>query len=631
MCGIAGAVVWDGGARADATVARAMAAALRHRGPDGTSTCTLEAALGDAGAPARVALAHTRLAVIDTSAAARQPFVSEDGGVHLVFNGEIYNHRALRRGLEARGHRFVSRCDAEVVLHLYEERGADVAGALRGMYAFAIVDVARGRLVLARDPAGEKPLFLAPVTGGLAFASEPAALLAGAAAGGPAVERVLDRAAVDLYLTLGFIPAPRTALRGVEKLLPGETRVLERGRWRAARTPRFGVRGGPCEPSRHLPVGVRARVRAAVREAVTARLESDVPLGGFLSGGTDSAIVCALARRQLGALPTFTIGFEDAAWDERPHAAEAARALGTDHHALLLDDGALSALPEIILRHGEPFADESALAVHRLAAWARERVTVALTGDGGDELFLGYRRQRLLGPLGLVDALIPAPVRRMLARFAPAPRGTRGITDQLLRLAESLGDDAVGRYVRWLSVFPTAAGERQARGVIAQAGGPRAFDLGVYLPDDLLAKCDRSTMAHGLEARAPLCDPRVAALAAELPARRKAPAPWQGKRLLLDAFRDLLPRAVHRRPKMGFGVPVGAWLRREPWRARTLSLLGPDGFAARGLVQAPRVEALLREHFEQGHERGRSLYALLALELFCRQLLDPPTPTPVPW
>ncbi|RME76394.1 MAG: asparagine synthetase B, partial [Planctomycetota bacterium] len=369
MCGIGGVVCWRADTRADASVARTLVRWLRHRGPDGEGTYVGRArGLAPGGAEARVACAHTRLAVIDPRPVAQGPLASDDGRILLLFNGEIYNHRSLRSGLERRGHRFRSRCDAEVVLRAYEEAGPACVAWFEGMYAFAVLDRRRGRLVLARDPAGEKPLFVAQPPGGFVFASEIAAIVAAAHAAGLALDRTLCRAWVPLQRALGFVPAPHTLLRGVESLRPGEVRLLEAGRLRVQRRLVFGrfapapfgesgPGADPAERAASRPRSVLVRLRRAVERAVRARLESDVPLGGFLSGGIDSALVCALARRALGRLETFTLGFDEPGWDERAAAAATARAIGAVHHDSRVGAEALERIEAIVLRHGAPFGD----------------------------------------------------------------------------------------------------------------------------------------------------------------------------------------------------------------------------------------------------------------------------------
>ncbi|RME70435.1 MAG: hypothetical protein D6776_11670 [Planctomycetota bacterium] len=275
-----------------------------------------------------------------------------------------------------------------------------------------------------------------------------------------------------------------------------------------------------------------------------------------------------------------------------------------------------------MLRHGAPFGDESALALDRLCGWARERITVALTGDGGDELFVGYRRRRLVGPLDALDRVLPGALRRTVARVAHGGAGGRGLLAQARRLLAALGDDAAGRYARWLAVQHDPASLRAVRRAVLAAGGPAAFDLRVYLPDDLLAKSDRAAMAHGLETRAPLCDPGLARLACALPARRHAPVPWRGKALVLAAFADLLPPGIARRPKRGFGVPVGAWLRRPGWHERLAQALRHPSFREAGVAPAAHLERLLAEHRAGRADHGRALYGLWTFACFVRLFVE---------
>jgi asparagine synthase (glutamine-hydrolysing) len=650
MCGIAGLIVAKGEPfRADAALARAMARALAHRGPDGEGVFAGEAPLGAGRAPFAVALGHRRLAVIDTSPDAAEPLPSEDGGVQVVFNGEIYNHRALRAALAQAGHRFRSRTDAEALVHLVEERGPAALPALRGMFAFAALDRGRGRLVLARDPAGKKPLYYSlagapplpiPLPSGrrtpvsaLLFASEPAALFAAAAAGGPGVPRDLDRDALEEYLAVGYIPAPRTAFRAIQKLEPGTMLIVEAGALRIERYARFADPADRVATASRPAAGARRGgggvLRRAVVAAVRARLESDVPLGAFLSGGIDSTIVAGLLAREAGGrVATFSIGFDDPRYDETRFARIAAARFGTEHAERRLGADAYDALPGVVFRHGEPFADESAVATHHLAALARSRVTVALTGDGGDELFLGYRHQRAARALAVLDRALPAWARRRIARLMPPSGPEKSLRRQAGRLLGALGEREPGRYLAWAGIFPERGAGIAAR--IRAAGGIERYDLDVYLPDDILAKVDRATMAHGLEARAPLLDDDLARLAVRIAPRRKSPVPWRGKKALLDAFRDLLPPEIAARPKMGFGVPVGTWFR-GPLRALARDVLLSGPALSRGLVSPEAVRALLDDHEARRAENGRKIHALLAAEAFFRQLVDPPEPTAGGW
>jgi asparagine synthase (glutamine-hydrolysing) len=628
MCGIAGIVLAPRApGRADKAVALEMARALRHRGPDGERAWAGAAPLGPGRILWRAALGHARLAVIDRSEAASEPFLNEDATLLLVFNGEIYNHRALRGPLEAAGHRFQSRCDAEVALHLYEERGRAAPAELSGMFAFGILDVAKGRLLLARDPAGKKPLYFAAIgeksrPEGLLFASEPLALFAAALSGGPEIPREPDREALEDFLAVGYIPAPRTAFGAIQKLEPGTALVLEDGRIEIERFSRFCPRSGEgffAPEIRGMRAASRA-VRAAVLEAVRARLEAEVPIGAFLSGGIDSTIVAGLARRELGyAIETFSIGFDDPRFDERRFARLAARRLGTEHCERVLDASSYGAIADVVLRHGEPFADESAIATYHLAAFARERVTVALTGDGGDELFLGYRHHRAARALARLDRVLPRAARRLLARLAPPPGKEKSLRRQIARLIAALGENEPRRYLFWTGIFPER-GERIAR-LLTAAGGIERYDLEVYLPEDLLAKLDRATMAHGLEARSPLLDRDLARLSAAIPARLKAPNVFWGKKVLAEAFCDLLPPETLSRSKMGFGVPVGTWFR-GALRPLVRDLLLSERALSRGFFLPEAVRALVEEHERGEAEHGRRLHALFALEVFFRTYVD---------
>jgi len=371
-------------------------------------------------------------------------------------------------------------------------------------------------------------------------------------------------------------------------------------------------------------------VREVVTDAVRARLESDVPLGGFLSGGVDSTIVCGLARRLRGALATYSVGFSEVGWDESGYAALAASHLGTEHHALRLGPEAALAIPQIVLRHGEPFADESSIAVHHVAARARRDVTVVLTGDGGDELFWGYRHLRVARAMGQLDRWLPRGLRRWIGARAPGPGArAKSLRRKVSRVLRAVGLRESERYVAWSAINP-ALGGGITEGV-RRHGGVEAYDLGAYLPDDILQKTDRQTMAHGLEARAPLCDRLVAALAAVLPPKAKASRPWRSKEALKAAFGDLLPARIARRPKMGFGVPLGAWLRQEPLRERVRATLLEGPARDRSWTWPRQIEGLLSEHDAGQADHARRIYALLTLELFCRQILDPPTLTPTTW
>jgi asparagine synthase (glutamine-hydrolysing) len=570
MCGIAGAFGRE--VRPESLV-RACEL-FHHRGPDGEATWQE----GDLG------LAHTRLAIIDRAGGA-QPMTSDDRRFVVVFNGEIYNHRELRRELEGRGVRFRTRSDTEVLLALYVTEGAAMVDRLRGMFAFAVVDRLERRALLARDRFGKKPLCFARIGTGVVFASTLDAL-APLLPSAPAVD---GQAIVD-YLAFQYIPAPRTAWVGVEKLLPGHVAEWsDRG---------LQVRPYWSPPARDVATPVSRdeaaeRLRALVADAVTSRLESEVPIGVFLSGGLDSSIVVA-ELAAAGLTPsTYSVGSKRSEFDESRFARIVAERFGTDHHELVADDDPLGLFDELTTAYDEPFADSSALATLAVARAARQHVTVVLTGDGGDELFAGYRRyvayrratrlRRQLGPLSDAAAWGGEIAARTSGSVAFAAR-VGWVRDPWTAYRDRLfhfTPDAIGRLVR-----PEILAEVDARSATTVldalgAGADGALGLSwidqvTYLPGDLLVKMDRATMAYSLEARSPLLDHHLAEFAATLPEDLLFDA-HGGKALVRHAYRDVLPREILERPKMGFGVPLASWLRVELRPLLEQHLLDPAG------------------------------------------------------
>jgi asparagine synthase (glutamine-hydrolysing) len=622
MCGICGhldaqAVAPDAAARV-----RAMMNALAHRGPDWAGFVT----------DGPVALGHRRLSIIDLRPEAHQPMHNEDGTVALVANGEIYNFRALRAELEGRGHRFRSRSDSEVIVHLYEEAGDACLARLRGMFAFALWDGRRRRLLLARDRAGKKPLYWAARDGRFWFASELAALV-GALPWRPEVD--LD--AIDQYLTLQYVPAPRTAFVGVHKLPAAHCLTVEAGGApRVRRWWRLHFVPGP-------PISLddaAAEARALVEEAVALREVADVPVGAFLSGGIDSSTVVALlARRSSRPVQTFCVDRPAGDGGEAAFARLVARRYGTEHHELTIRPHMVSILPRLVARYGEPFADPSALPTFYVSELARRHVTVVLSGDGGDELFGGYHRYRLEEAARRVGALpwpLPRLVEALLARlpgallrpareFAAHQRGapaarylfflahfTRRDKERLVgpALIERARHDAVARE------FTRILAASDARDAVN-----RLLDLDVqtYLPDDILTKVDIASMAHALEVRAPFVDHVLVETVARFEGRLKLRG-MTGKRLLRHAVRDLVPAAILARRKKGFGLPLDRWMREE--LAELSHDLLTDGRArARGLVDGAQVRRLLDEH-RAGVSHGQRLWNLTVLELWFRELVD---------
>ncbi|HEY0511864.1 MAG TPA: asparagine synthase (glutamine-hydrolyzing) [Thermoanaerobaculia bacterium] len=631
MCGIAGLFNYSEPRPVTRDAVARMVAPLRHRGPDDQGVY-LAGPIG---------LGHARLSIIDV-AGGHQPIFNEDRTVAVVCNGEIYNHRELRRGLEARGHRFATRSDSEVIVHLWEELGAGCVEKLAGMFALAVADFRQRRLLLARDRVGKKPLFLADDGRRIGFASELKSLLAGGL-----VEPEVDPEALDLYLAYGYVPAPWTVFRGAAKLPAGHLAVVDQ---RGARIERYwdvpadvAPDLGPAADER-LTLELEGLLATAVRD----RLESDVPLGAFLSGGIDSGTIVSLMSEAMDApVRTHTVGFADRATDEREDAAAVARALGTDHVATEVRPDLAEVLPRIAWHLDEPFADPSAVPTWYVSRETRRRVTVALSGDGGDELFAGYgekyrmhlAEERLRGvlPGALRRGLFPA-LGRSWPRSPRLPRALR-----LGGLFRNLAVEAPGSYDfdRRLipphleeRLFGESLRERRRRfdpfAAIAPhlANAPREplaralyLDLKTWLADDGLVKVDRMSMAHALEVRCPLLDHRIIEFAARLPARLKLSG-GVTKLLLRRVAARRLPAKILERPKRGFAPPVSRWLREDLRDFSRDLLLAPDAFG-RGLFARREVERLLDDHAGCRLEAGWALWTLLMLEVWGREVARP--------
>lgn len=644
MCAIAGFLA--AGARLPEAIAEArlaaMIAPLRHRGPDGEGSWS----------DGRAGLAHARLAVIDLSPAAHQPMASADGSVWIAYNGEIYNFAEIRRDLEALGYPFRSRGDTEVVVNGWHAWGARVFSRLRGMFALALWDRRGGRLILARDRIGKKPLYYARRGEALLFGSEAKALLAW-----PGMRREADLGAIDRYLSLGYVPAPESAFAGIRKLPAAHSLTIALtpdGRLGEPELVRYWSLPEPRAAVRDRPADLAAELVARLEEAVRLRLVSDVPLGAFLSGGVDSsAVVATMARVGGGRVRTFTIGSSARAYDETAYARMVAERYGTEHEELVVEPDSVAILPRLVWHYGEPFADPSAVPTYYVAQMARRHVTVALNGDGGDEGFLGYRRYRAMrhlmrldrmtrwGPrerhVGLARALAlmpPAAARRLkLARIgevlrAPADEPGRRYGATLAYFADRDKEAGYGEALRDRlagSAFDLFAPYFEAAGDLV-AGANRA-DIHTYLPDDLMVKVDVASMAHGLEARSPLLDHTLLEWAAALPRALKM-AGGETKSLLKQAMEPYLPRAVLYRPKRGFGVPIEAWLRDE-LRDLAYDTLLSQGARARGLFRPDYVRRLLDEHCARRRDHHARLWALLMLELWYRMWIDGPAESAV--
>jgi asparagine synthase (glutamine-hydrolysing) len=610
-----------------------MCAAIAHRGPDDEGVFV----------SGPVGLGVRRLSIIDPTGG-NQPIANEDGSVVVVYNGEIYNHEELRRDLAARGHHFRTKADTEVLVHGYEEFGPDVVTRLRGMFALALWDDRSGELFAAIDRFGIKPLYYACDHSGLVLGSELGAVLASGR-----VSRDLDTQALAEYFALGYIPAPLSILAGVRKLEPA-TRLL----WSPGFEPRLSVywsppraRSSSCDEMRADEL--QPALREALRDAVRSHLVSDVPLGAFLSGGIDSSVVVAMmAQVASGPVKTFSIGFADREHDELDKARLVSERYGTDHQELVVEPSSVEILPKLVSHFGEPFADSSALPTYHVSRLAAESVKVALSGDGGDELFIGYTTFQ---GVELSRALQPVPVllRRTLARAAGRPPALPWATwnDRLGRWAKRMSDslaDPVDAYRRKVALTDTHMMSTlladDLRAQVAAYDPFRAIDdalgcdangadplerflrvnLEVSLPFDMLVKVDRMSMASSLEARVPLLDHVLAEFVLGLPVRTRFPR-WRLKGLLRDSVRDLLPDEVLDRRKHGFTVPVTRWFR-EDLDTYARDVLLDAATARRGYVDVGRVRRLLDEHRAGRVNAGNAIWSLLMFELWCRQVLE---------
>ena len=618
MCGFAGEFVFGPG-RADLALAEKMASALAHRGPDEEGSFLSE--------NQRCAIGFRRLAVIDP-AGSHQPMTSADGNVTVAMNGEIYNYRQLRAQLASDGAAFQTAGDTEVLIHLYRRHGQGLASRLAGMFAFVIYDAANDSLVLGRDRLGQKPLWYATLADRLVFASEAKALLRHIG-----VSTSIDQSAVAFYLALGYIPAPRSIWAGIYKLMPGSILRLAGG---AATTERYWApQQGAAQGSRDE---LLLQVRQVVVRAVEAAMVSDVPLGVLLSGGLDSSIVTAAmakAAGRAGGVRTFTATFEQKAFDESQPARAVARHCRTDHTEMLVAPAPDQAIDDVLRMYDEPFADSSAVPTSLICRQARAMVTVALSGDGGDEVFAGYDRYRALElaagltPAGYLGIKVASAISRPFARGSD-----RTFLRRLVRFGDGLALPSAMQYLQVRSLFgpedlpclltaefaETADLDEPARwfcelyedcDVDDEASHAQRHDMLTYLPDDLLVKSDRASMASSLELRCPLLEEPVVRLGLSLPLGLRV-SRWRGKIALREAFRDMLPRDILRRPKRGFGVPLGNWLRHE-LRGTMIETLTDPSLSNMGIFRPGAIAGLINDHVRERGDHGHRLWALIVL------------------
>jgi asparagine synthase (glutamine-hydrolysing) len=625
MCGITGKV--SAADRVDETLLAQMCSVIEHRGPDSSGFFV------DAG----VGLGIQRLRIIDLQTG-DQPIFNEDRSVVVVLNGEIYNYRELRAELAGRGHRFATRSDTESIVHLYEDHGLDCVHHLRGMFAFALWDRRRRRLVVARDRIGKKPLFYSQRGDTLWFGSEAKAILQD-----PAVGRDVDLDAIDSFLHFQYVPHPLSAFASVRKLPPAHTLVWEDGNiqlqryWRLSYEPRSDAES---EEAAH------ELIRDRLLEATRLRMRSDVPLGAFLSGGVDSsAVVAAMAKQSAEPVKTFSIGFGVESYDETRYAREVAELYETEHHELRVEPKAMEVLPRLVWHYGEPFADSSAIPSFYLAEMTRRHVTVALNGDGGDESFAGYNRYLGAGVADRV-ARLPAPARHALTLAARAigPNGSESsFRSRLDRLGQAASMNSYDRYAMWMAYFTERERERlytpEFREQLGERSAPRVIrdpwvesdaadpvnrlldvDVRTYLPGDLLVKMDIASMAHSLEVRSPLLDHEFMELCAGFPGGWKLRG-GTTKKLFKDALRPWLPDHLLDRPKWGFGVPIDAWLRGPLRRLPSEILLDPRS-TERGFFREEYVRGLIDDHVSDRRNNANRIWALIQLELWLRTFVD---------
>jgi len=625
MCGIYGILELDG-ATAAADALRPMAQVTFHRGPDDEGVHV----------DGPLAFGMRRLSIIDL-AGGHQPLTNEDGSLWLVANGEIYNYRELRDSLSARGHQFRTGSDCETILHLYEEHGDDFVRHLNGMFAFALWDARRRRLLIARDAVGIKPLYLAETAGRLIFASEAKGILAA-----PGVRAALDPVALQSYLSLGYVPAGQSIFRGIRKLPPATLLIAEGGKVTQRRYWRV-----PAEVDHTVAADEWvARVRARLEESVRMQMVADVPIGAFLSGGIDSsAVVAFMSAHSDRPVKTYAIGFAggeaESYYNELPYARRVANLFKTDHHEILVRPDVVALLPQLLWHRDEPIADTAFITTYLVSQFARRDVKVILSGVGGDELFGGYRRYLGSHYQSQVERL-PGWVRRAATALGEKlPTDRHSPVGNAVRLARGFLSTAdlpfEDRYRSYVQVFsdasiaellqaPVAAGDDLLDAAFREAAGTDdmnrmlAVDAQTQLPDDLLLLTDKMSMAVSLECRVPLLEQELFELAARMPGSIKVRG-GQLKHVMKAALHGLLPDDILARKKRGFGTPMGAWLKGE-LAPLLRELLSEEAVAARGLFRHPPIAQLIADHEANRVDGTDRLLALLNLEIWARIYLD---------
>jgi asparagine synthase (glutamine-hydrolysing) len=633
MCGIYGYLSLK--EPVEPEILRRMGGTLKHRGPDDEGEWTQHS--GDLS----IGLGHTRLSIIDLSAAAHQPMCNEDGAIWLTCNGEIYNFRELRNQLMAKGHSFKSNSDSEVIIHLYEEMGVGCLERLKGMFAFALWDGAKQSLFLARDRIGKKPLHYAVYDGGIAFASEIKALLKH-----PKVVREIDLSSLNKYLTFEYVPAPNTIFKSIRKLEPGHYLLHQNGN--------FEIKKYWDIPLADYPIGFKTEdeyveeLRDILERAVRSRLAADVPVGVFLSGGIDSGLVAALAAKADSQIECFSIGFDEASFDESSHAKAVAQALHLNHRLDTFSTGEmLDNLEELPNFLDEPLADASILPSYLLAKVASKSLKVALSGDGGDELFAGYptyQAHRMITYYDSLPEILKRSVKTLASRL-PVSHADVSADFRIKQFLRGAGVSSEIRFFIWMGSFTesekkelltsdlraTLAPDNTYEDVFAyvrESGLNKDLErilylsMKLYLQDDILVKVDRASMANGLEVRCPLLDQDFVEFACRLPMQYKLHG-LKTKYLLKRAAAGILPDQIINRKKKGFGIPISKWLTGE-LKSYMLDYLGEEKIRRQGFFNYPYVKRLIDDHLEKRKDNRKFLWTLLIFQIWHERFFENP-------
>lgn len=635
MCGIAGIINFKGGC-IDKAMLKSMCDTMIHRGPDDEGVYISEVKGG--GWRVKAGLGHRRLSIIDLSPAGHQPMSNEDGSVWIVMNGEIYNFQELRAGLEAKGHRFKSGTDTEVILHLYEDKGEDCVKDLRGMFSFAVWDAKQEKLVLARDRLGKKPLLYSIVNSKLIFASEFKAILAH-----PDISKKIDFEAMHHYLTYLCIPCPLTIFSDIRKLPPASILICRDGRINIKKY-------WELDFSRKIKIKENEAIEQLIerlKEAVKIRLVSDVPLGVLLSGGIDSSSVVAfMSQLQVDRIRTFSIGFKDGQFNELPYARLAAGYFKTEHHDDYVTPDVSSILSQLVEHYGEPFGDSSALPTYYACKAAGQRVKVALNGDGGDEVFSGYKRHLVNyfaeTHASTAKAINRSPLKALFTIFPDRPSCSKS-PGNIRRFLDAAELDRAHRYMRWIGFFSEESKEKlytdefrnKTRNLdssllmadlFKQAGELDSIDAALFvdtffgLQNDLLVKMDIASMANSLETRSPLLDHRLLEFSASLPSKLKIHN-FSLKYIFKKALNGVVPEKILKRQKMGFTVPVDRWFREE-LKDYLASIILSKKALARGYFKPDAIRQIIEAHMRGRDNYGQCLWGLLVLELWHRRFID---------